>query len=267
MTDCTTPGVEVDKRLDRVLTQYRESPNLLFYIRTLLTKIEEAYASVCDLPDHFEIDSAVGDQLTLIGKRLGWPRCHCVCDVTPVIGFACEGVDPGMPIVGFCESGTWLSCASFGTSDVCIDDDEIYRGFLRARMYQTLALYDLASLTAALQALWGPTATVMNAANGRVVFAPGRVLTSIEQVYLKLVPRVLPVALGITQRFHFGISETIAGFGTGWGGFCAQVGVDVPLMTDDGMIIRTDADLTLVADIVGIGADFMCQTDVKPYSC
>lgn len=265
--DCPEPDEDVEARINRVLTQYRESPNLLFYMRTVLRKIEEAFLSVCDLPRYFEIDDAVGDQLTLIGERLGWPRCHCVCTTTPIIGFACDGFDPGYPIVGFCEGGTWLACADFGVTTICMDDDEIYRKFVRARIYQTLNLYDIDNLTTALQVLWGPTATVLNASNGRIVMAPGRDLTTIEQAYLKLVPRVLPVALGIAQRFHFDTNLIVAGFGTGWGGFCQSGGDDTTLETDDGVILELDDDSPLEGESPTIGAPMMCQTDVKPYSC
>lgn len=259
---CPDKNVLIEGEIDRVLTQYRESPNLLGIIRTHLGQIADVLLSICDLPSFFDIDTATGHQLTLIGQRLGWPRCHCVCTVQqPLFGFADEfcGVYvggpfssafgeafdaavwvPGSPdysLAGFCdENSTWLDCRVSGISEICIQDDDMYRGFLKARRYQMLGLYTHDDLTAALQHIWGPTARIITTNPGEVVLAPGRALTSEEELFLQLVPRVLPVALGISQRYHFG-NVQVFGFGEGWGGFC-------------------DAN-----------SDFLCPVDVKPYTC
>jgi hypothetical protein len=128
---CVDIDVQVEAEINHVLTQYRESPNLLFVIRNMLRQVAEAGDSICNLPEWFDLDHAVGDQLTLIGKRLGFPRCHCVCVQPPVFGFDCEGGGTfGQPIVGFCEIGSWADCADGGIAEICIDDDDIYRRFL-----------------------------------------------------------------------------------------------------------------------------------------
>lgn len=267
MTCPTAPDELVEARIDRVLTQYRESPKLLHVMRTTLRQVEEAYSAICDLPSFFDIDTAIGDQLTLIGKRLGWPRCHCVCTITPAFGFACEGFATDVPVVGFCESGTWEVCGLYGNGEVCIEDDEIYRGFLRARRYQILSFYDIESLTDALQAIWGPTATVLDAGLGRVVLAPGRALDDIETSMLQIVPRVLPVAPGIRQRYHFGAIK-VFGFGDGWGGFCDEWLPDgLPLAGNGDTELIDDDEAILVTGPLYRDAPWMCAIDLKPYEC
>lgn len=217
---CQTEAALVEAEIDRVRTQYRESPNLLFMARTYLGKVAEAISAVCVIPSYFDLDTATGDQLTLLGKRLGWGRCHCVCDSQPVFGFECEGRVSLVPIVGFCTGEvTWAACGEAGAAEICLADDEIYRRFLKVRRYQAIGLYDLESLTAAVKEMWGATATVMDAYAGRIVMAPGRALTSAETAVLQLVPRVMPIAPGISQRFHFGTDLRVFGFGDGWGGF------------------------------------------------
>lgn len=215
---CIAPSELAEARIDRVLTQYRESPNLLFLMRNYLIAAAEATQTVCELPEKFALDSAVGDQLTVLGKRMGWPRCHCVCEVEPVFGFDCLDEFNLRPIVGFCDpNATWDGCSS-GISEVCIADDAAYRKFLQVRAYQYLNRYDLASLEECIKILFGETASVLYAGEGRVVIAPGRDLTSSEINLLQLYPRVLPVALGVRVMFHFG-SKRVFGFGEGWGGF------------------------------------------------
>src|SRR5690606_23317054 len=123
---------------------------------------------VCDLPSRFDLDTATGDQLTILGKRLGWPRSHCVCDIQPVFGFECPGVIPSQPLAGLCDpASTWAGCGEFGTGEVTITDDDLYRRFLYARRRQFLGLFALDSLEAALAELFGPTAKLLDSGNGR----------------------------------------------------------------------------------------------------
>jgi hypothetical protein len=268
MADCPLPSVLIEERIDRVLTQYRESPNLLFLLRTYLEKIEEVLFALCGIPELFHVDTAVGDQLTLIGKRLGFPRCHCVCNVQPVFGFECEGVTSAFPIVGFCEDGTWSYCGSFGVGEICIEDDDLYRRFLKVRIYQYLALYDLVSLTEAIRIMWGDQAVILDADHGRVVIAPGRDLTSSEDALMQIVGRVMPIAPGIRQRYHFGTDVHVFGFGEGWGGFCEEWFPDgAPEGTSGGDIIETDDEDVIITAPMTRGATWMCQTDVHPYDC
>lgn len=275
MTDCPAPGSLVEARLDRVLTQYRESPKLLHLIRTYLGQVEGVVSSVCQIPSFFDLDTAVGDQLTLLGKRLGFPRCHCVCATQPVFGFDCDGVSETTvyTVTGFCdENASWLDCGPFDSPDICIDDDEIYRNFLRARRYQMLALYDLDSLTDAIQYLFGPTAYVMDAGVGRVVIAPGRALSAVETALLQLYPRVLPVAPGIRVRFHFGIHREVFGFGDGWGGFCDTPGEtdhELAVTDDEVLLVTIDGveETLMVGPQITLDAEWMCEVDVRPFDC
>lgn len=256
----------VEPRIDRVLTQYRESPKLLHLIRNYLRQVEIIEQTITGIPDYFDLDSAVGDQLTLIGKRLGFPRRHCVCQSQPVFGFACDGTD-SETVFGFCVNADWFACANMGVTDVSIDDDEMYRKFLYVRRYQILNLYDRQSLTDALRILWGPTAKIMDQRNGRVIITPGRQLDPQEKAFIQLYPRVLPVGMGIAIRFHFGSIKTF-GFGEGWGGFCDGEAVDgLPLLTADDEEILTVEDEPLLTGNLGIGSDWLCQIDVRPYDC
>lgn len=234
---CPTQGEMVEAEIDRLATQYREASKMLGLIRAILTQSEDAAIKLCALPSFFDIDTAIGDQLTIIGKWLGFPRCHCVCDPPKVFGFKCGGAYTGpFEIAGFCEAGsTWSGCPPIGNGEVCISDDEVYRGMLKARRYQVLGLYDIASLQTAARHIWGDTASVVSSRVGSVTLAPGRVLTSFETSVVPVVFRILPIAPGIRGMIHYGTGP-IFGFGAGWGGFCES-------------------------------AEFICPTDPHAYSC
>lgn len=103
--ECPEKSAFVEERIDRILTQYRESPNLLAIIRQDLEQIADAVVETCEIPSKFDILDATGDQLTIIGRQLGWPRCHCICVPVPVFGFSCGVTNPNRPIGGFACTG------------------------------------------------------------------------------------------------------------------------------------------------------------------
>lgn len=225
----------MEERVNRILTQYRESPKLLAIIRHDLGQIAEAANAACEIPSKFDIIDAVGDQLTILGKQLGWPRCHCICLPVPVFGFSCGLTTPNQPIVGLCEGGVWANCQEAGTGDICFDDDEVYRGYLLARRYQVRQLWEIDNLQAAARHIWGDTATAVSLGGARVAIQPGRALTIVEQLQIPVAFRVLPIAAGITPHISFEIGK-VFGFGTGWGGLCES-------------------------------ASWLCPVEIDPYSC
>lgn len=225
-------GSLTSAELGRLTTPYREAERFVSYVRAVLQQVETAINATRAIPDAFDIDTAVGEQLTFIGKRLGFPRCHCVCDATPVYGVMCSGGTPGPPIAGMCEDANFRGCG--GVSDYCFGDDEAYRAHLVARRYQFLGLYDLKSLGESLRAVWGSSAWVPEARSGRVVVAPGKDLSAAELRRFSVTLRVLPIAPTMEIAVHYGPAP-VAGIGTGWGGMCGSV--------------------------------ILCPTVVDPYSC
>lgn len=265
---CPADNELVEEQIDRILTQYRESPNLLFLLRTYLRQIEIVYQGVCELPEKFDIETAVGDQLTLIGKRIGWPRCHCVCYAKPVFGFKCGTYPTSYPITGFCDTNsTWKDCDEAGLQTVCLEDDEVYRTFLKVRCYQMLAKFDRASLLVCIRMFFGDTAVILSAKNGRIVIAPGRALTNEEANIVQLYPRVLPVQPSIDIRFHFG-ALPVFGFGEGWEGFCEPLYPDGAFLVDeDGNFLVDESDNFIRTGQITRSGVWMCATDVHAYDC
>jgi len=253
---CPLTGTMVEAEINRVATEYRESTRLLGLIRTYLRQVEEVAQAICAIPSYFDIETAVGDQLTLLGKRMGWPRCHCVCVSIPVYGFECEDET----VLGFCDDGTWINCGDAGNGELCLYNDEVYRTFLKARRYQMLGLYDIESLQTAMRHIWGPTAVVIDTRPGRVTLAPGRELTMQERLELPLVIRVMPIAPGIRVMVSLEAGR-FAGFGEGWGGFCEQ---DEQLTNDFGEPLTNDVGEPL---FVRVGANWFCPIDPHAYDC
>lgn len=220
MIACPDPGSMVAAAKGRVITQYREAHKLLALAGAYLAHVEDAALAACAVPGSFDLDTATGDQLAIIGRLLGFPRAHCVCDASPVFGFNCDD-DPN--IRGFCETEevSWANCADYQTSTLVIRDDEIYRKLLRVRCYQYLALFDRDSLAACVQEIWGSSAHIAGEGKRWVAIAPGKTLSSTESQILPIALRVLPIPAGVTIKVSYGNSP-LFGFGTGYVGFCKE---------------------------------------------
>lgn len=217
MSECVDIQDFVNRHDDEILTQYRESPNLLGLLRIYLRKAAEQSRDACLMFDKFALDTAVGDQLTILGKALGWPRCHCAGQKRPVFGFECEDDCENVePIGGFCEA-EWDCGPEY--IEFCFTDDEMYRGFLKARSVTLFSGYSRANVTRAARAVFGPQAVIYEEKPGIIGIATGRLLSGIEISIAHLYEQVLPIPPG--HRLEIWHSNGVPfGFGEGWGGFC-----------------------------------------------
>jgi len=268
MTDFPIPddGALVEERVGRILTQYRESPRLLHLIRTYLGQAEDLIRAISDMPLKFYLDDAVGDQLTLLGRRMGFDRQHCICQRQAVFGFDCPDVSHA-PVSGFCnESVTWEGCNSAGAGVVNIASDDLYRKFLQVRAYQIARLFDMATLERCISLFWGDTAWVVSSGVGRVIIAPGRALTDQEVAVQQLYPRVLPVPPGVEIRFHFR-GSSVFGFGEGWSGFCENDDEEYVIGVSDDVAPGVNADEGLSVGALRYNGEWTCAVDVHPYQC
>ena len=191
----------IDDKLSLVLTQYRESPNLLGMISTYLKEVTEVQDVIAEIPSKFDLDTAVGEQLTIIGRWLGFPRDHNVPAAVPVFGFVCDGQTSQYNLAGFCEGAEWLGCPGVSSFEVSITDDELYRNFLYVRRYQLLGYNDYRTFVICIKILFGAAATYNQA--GRVIdVSPGRALSDYEQTFLRVYERVLPRAVSASVNVN-----------------------------------------------------------------
>ena len=221
----------VDGEISRIATQYRESPHLIGLISAYVGQVADVIGAACPIPDAFDIDDAVGDQLTIIGKWLGWPRVHCRGARQAVFGFASESCNPCDPstymIGGFCSD--WGGCPASEFASYEFVDDELYRRFLKARVVQLSRDYRRPSLVASAQALFdAEDATIFAETPGRVSISLARASEPGEWQILDLYRQVLPIAPGIKVAFRTQYAAgSPFGLGDGWGGFCAPWSIPI----------------------------------------
>lgn len=212
----------VASRKKMLATQYRESENLNALLDMLLEPVEDLAKALCDVgvPD---IDTAVGDQLTILGKVLGWGRVNANGPTKPVFGFACQCNPTGLSIAGFCE-GNWYVTGDASSTlqrDVYeFTDDEEYRRFLKAIIYRHRSDYRRGALQEASEILFGPDAIVHMTDVGSGTVYTGRALTPVERTIGHLFTQVMPIAPAMYLRLYETPSVPF-GFGDGWGGLCS----------------------------------------------
>ena len=246
----------VQERLDRVLTQYRESPNLLAVIAAATGQVEEIAAAAQAIPPMLDLETAEGDWLTVLGKAMGFVRRHCVCLPTPVFGFPCNDPDPLQPVVGFCDGrGTWRACDATTGAEYELTDDDTYRRFLKVRALQLRLDFSEGSLLEAARIAFGDQAEVLRSNAREVVIAPGEDFNILHPT-AQLWTRVMPVPPWVKVRFHIGPTRALFGFGKGWTGFCGSG--DVPLETERGEIITDEDGEPIVADGIADPTIWVC---------
>lgn len=168
---CFAAGAHVADGIDLLAWQYRNSPNLKAYLSLMLAELEVLREAACNVA--FDIDTSTGAALTMIGKFVGFPRCHCAVfppDCCPQFTFG---------------------------EDYCFDDDELYRKLIKAWLVRRKSTGLVTELQDSAQALFGVDTRVMTYAFGDITVGTGRSLTALEHALLPFIEtRVLPTGFG-----------------------------------------------------------------------
>lgn len=250
-----------EARINRILTQYRESPNLIGVIRAALSELADVAERGDAIKTAFDIDTSTGDQLTMIGKWLGWPRTHCQGSKAKVFGFACADDDcsVGYPVLGVCE-GARFACRGAGYEEYTFEDDAIYRRYLKARAISINAArtldYSRDELVGAATDLFGHEVVIVKEGRGQIVLCMTRFFTSDELQILHMAREVLPVPPGVSLTWAH-CDGAIYGIGSGWGEICTSSFYK---------IIKDPLDRAPKTDIFGFGPDWAGACEGRFYS-
>ena len=201
MSYCDT-DLFVERKLEHLITQYRESPNFIALLTAYLNGLRENLDDLCDIRDAFDIDTATDHQLTVIGNIVGWPRNHCAGRRLPIFGFDCDddGTDRGIITGDFCPEGVHFDCdinPSYGEYN--FDDDELYRRFIKAKVIAEKRDYSLPGIIEAAEVLFDSPASAKTSIEepATVNLIVHRLLTDTELAIANLFQHVLPIAPGV----------------------------------------------------------------------
>lgn len=113
--------------ISRLITQYRESVNLINYIKTLLVEANNLEDVFQDLLTERYLDTAIGVQLDILGEIVGQSRNIKNANIHKYFGFNGGGQHVGGFLYPFFEPGDPL----FSNLEL---DDEPYRMLIKARI-------------------------------------------------------------------------------------------------------------------------------------
>lgn len=251
----------VEERIDRVWTQYRESPNLLGVTRAALNELADVAERGDAISTAFDIDTSSAEQLTIIGGWLGWPRTHCQGSKAKVFGFSCPDDDcsVGYPVLGFCE-GARFACKDARSEEFTFEDDALYRQFLKARVVSINAARSLQftrqDLIDAAGVLFGSEVVIVREGRGKLILCLTRFFTPQELQILHLAREVLPVPPGVALTWAH-CDGAVFGVGEGWGLLCTSSFYTV---------IKDPLDRAPRTDIFGFCDDWAGFCDGRFYS-
>ena len=124
---------------ERIATQFKESPNLIAYIKALLKEANNIEQMFCDLLDLRYIDTASDATLDIIGVIVGQPRGFIPDNI--VANFATSNLANDSPVLSGTfgtladeQVGSVFASLTAPTGDLVIIDDILYRAFIRARI-------------------------------------------------------------------------------------------------------------------------------------
>jgi len=120
--------------LSRLVTQFRESPNLIAYIRAIISESDTIESALCDVLDQRMLDTATNAQLDVIGALVGQGRLLIDATAFSFFGFQGNPIsdsfgDINNPQIG----GRFASIGEALTGFTELNDDD-YRLFIRARI-------------------------------------------------------------------------------------------------------------------------------------
>lgn len=211
-----------DLAISRLATQYRESPNLIAYIRALFVEadnLEEVFQSL--LTERW-IDTAVGVNLDILGAIVGQPRVLVDATILSYFGFS---PDPGASSYGTVTDpsigGRFRAIDESTTGNRRLTDDE-YRFFIRARIVKNSITPTIQSLVDFFKLLFDAPEILISEGNTFYQVAIGKLLTANEKAFITstdIIPKVAGVGVGYInytadEAFSFSGIPTGLGFGT-----------------------------------------------------
>lgn len=208
--------------IDLLILQYRNLPNAEQTIVANIAKYEELYNVIRSFEVEFDIDTARGVQLDILGKIIGLSRI--VEAVIPKVYFGFEGTP---------NTDTWGKAPFFVTDDITLADTELndsdYRFFLKAKIAKNVVsakmIDDNLSIQDAISFMFGDDAYITDNQDMTMTLYvnenyPTRLLTFINA--LDLIPRPQTVGIKyviIISNETFGFNDNINMFGFGIGKF------------------------------------------------
>ena len=120
--------------ISRIATQFKESTNLITYIKTLLLESDNLEQVFCDLLEKRWIDTADGVQLDILGSIVGQSREFIDAEVFDYFGFSINPISQSFGTLNDLGTGGRFRFINESVSGLRKLTDDEYRLFIKARI-------------------------------------------------------------------------------------------------------------------------------------
>lgn len=190
--------------ISRLATQFRESTNLISYIRTLLLEANTLEEVFCDLLEKRWIDTAEGVQLDILGSIVGQSREFIDAEIFDYFGFF---DNPQAQSFGTLEDvgvgGRFRFVEEPTTGIRQLTDDE-YRKFIRARISRNSTSSTPEDIIEQIRFIFDSPLVLFVDGNTRYEVSIGRILTLNEKSILSdtdIIPKTAGVLASYVTEF------------------------------------------------------------------
>lgn len=192
--------------ISRLATQFRESTNLIAYLKTLLLEANNLEQVFCDLLEKRWIDTAEGVQLDILGSIVGQPRLIVGEELFGYFGFAVN-LESGSfgSVIDLSLGNRFRSNSEPVTGNRELSDTE-YRFFIRARISKNRTSSTPEDIINQIKFILGVEQVLFDDGDTEYSISVGKVLTSEEKSVLlntDIVPKTAGVRVNYITQYNF----------------------------------------------------------------
>lgn len=215
---------------------FKDKPVFDAYVSVLMVEIEELQHTFKDLIQLRSIDSAVGEQLDLLGRIVGQDRTLINYYSFPYFGFdGATGAETFGSVYDSSIGGVFRSVYQDEGAAATVDD-ETYRFLLKARIIANTTRATPDAVISGINFITGNTnTTILEEPNAHLVIETQDNMTTFQKYFLMGLSSqgsIVPVPIGVTVEYAFfeedyfgfeedtsarGFTELATGYGLGYG--------------------------------------------------
>lgn len=198
--------------VSRLATQFRESVNLIAYIKALISEANDLEQVFCDLLEKRWIDTAEGVNLDIVGSIVGQTRDFIDAEIFDYFGFDDDPIAQSFGSVNDPSVGGRFIAVGEATTGIRQLDDEEYRLFIRARIARNSTASTPEDIIAQIRFVFNSPLVVFMDGDTRYEVSIGRILTLNEKSILQdtdIIPKTAGVLASYVTEFD---SDDFFGF-------------------------------------------------------
>ncbi len=187
--------------ISRLITQFKESTNLISYIKTLLIEADTLEQTFQDIINLRFLDNATGAQLDVLGVIVGQTRIFIDAEIFEYFGFAVNAQsqsfgDLNDPTVG----GRFISVGEPITGIRILNDEE-YRLFIRARIAKNSTRSTPDDIIRQIRSIFGSPLVLFEDGDTEYTVNIGKIL-SLNEKSILFDTDVIPKTAGVRVNYQ-----------------------------------------------------------------